>query len=255
MHMKRMLIAETDCNLSASHHEWFAKENFEINHVKTGCDVWKFLSSDNYDVLLLDHSMCGADVIYGCRRYRECGGLAAIILMSRQPQSETVEQALIEGADDYVSFDVSLPELSARIKAVLRRPSYTVRKVLRVAEIALHLESGQVTRMDEPVKLHPMEFNLLEFFMQHPDQTFTGRALWERLWAGKSAGSQETVRTHIKTLRQKLSDNSGTSPIVTVRGRGYRLESAPRSSRELREESTAELTTGSDAPLVTLRIS
>ncbi|MBY0547567.1 MAG: winged helix-turn-helix domain-containing protein [Candidatus Obscuribacterales bacterium] len=133
------------------------------------------------------------------------GGQTPILVISSDPDlgavnsgtPASVEAALDSGADDFVSSST----------------------------ITLNVNESIVIRNGDEIHLHPMEFNLLEFLLRHPNQVFTARTLHERVWRGQvnRASSSDTVRTHIKTLRKKI-DIPGTKSLITsVQGRGYKL--------------------------------
>jgi DNA-binding response OmpR family regulator len=98
-----------------------------------------------------------------------------------------------------------------------------VSNLLQAQDVILDCGKAIVYVSGKELHLHPMELNLLEFFMKHPNQVFTAEALIDRVWKSRSKASLGSLRTHIKTLRQKLHEMSHATLIVTVRGRGYKL--------------------------------
>src|SRR5262249_36127642 len=126
--------------------------------------------------------------------------------------------------DDYLVKPVDFKELSARIRALLRRASALTSNVLIAGPLRLDLTTHDVTRNGEPVHLSPTELNLLEFFMRHPKQVFTAEALLERVWKSDALTSLDTIRSFIRMLRKKIDHDGERSLISTIHGAGYKLE-------------------------------
>lgn len=132
--------------------------------------------------------------------------------------------ALDSGADAYLAKPFDLADLAAHVRALLRRPPIGNHRILRSGAIAMDIRGGTVTRNDIPVLLHPMEYKLLQFLMSHPNQVFSSHALFERIWKKNSDLLEDTVRTHVRTLRRKIDTEGTASIITTVRGFGYKSE-------------------------------
>ncbi len=145
------------------------------------------------------------------------------MLTSPKHSSEELEACLEAGADDYMTKPIKLRELSARVRALMRRQAIVTGALLIAREVQMNRDAGTVSVSGKGVHLHPMEFNLLEFLMRHPNQIFSVETLMKRVWPHDSDSSIESVRTHIKTLRQKIQSTTHESVIVTVHGRGYKV--------------------------------
>jgi DNA-binding response OmpR family regulator len=134
------------------------------------------------------------------------------------------EAGLDSGADDYLTKPFNMKELSARLRALLRRPAGVVENVLKVRDIEMDPARYLVTKAGTEIQLLPKEFSLLEFFMRHPNQVFSSDALIQRVWHSDSDATGDAIRTCLKRLRKKLGDNDEKEPIIqTVHGVGYRM--------------------------------
>ena len=128
------------------------------------------------------------------------------------------------GADDYLVKPFHLKELSARVRALLRRIDTTQAPILKALDLELESESFKAFKGGKSLSLLPKEFVLLEFFMKHPNQVFNSKALLKALWPADSDAGEDTVRTHIKNLRRKITGPDEECSIVNVFGVGYKLE-------------------------------
>ena len=226
-----MLVVEDEVALAKAVCNWFSRERYAVETVSNGLDACRQLRSDRYDIVVLDLLLPGRDGLDICKDFRAAGGSAGILVTSALDSLQEKETVLDAGADDYLIKPFHLRELSARVRALLRRTTPGSDGTLRIANIALDSVAGSVTRDGEPVHLHPMEFNLLEFLMKHPNHVFSTQALWERVWTGKTGELIDTVRTHIKTLRRKIDTTGRPSLIETVHGRGYKITTGHNGAR------------------------
>lgn len=153
-------------------------------------------------------------------RYRAVGGTMPVFVLTASDCLLSKVQALDEGADDVLAFPPHEMELKARIAALTRRFGGHAARMLEVGELRLDVAGGKLFKNDREIQLLSKEYKLLEFLMRHQNQSFTAEAIMERLWKSDAAQSTDTVRTHIKTLRQKLGDTNNSN-IVTRRGLGY----------------------------------
>jgi DNA-binding response OmpR family regulator len=228
--MMKMLVADGERASSSAVQDWFSQQRYFVDVVHNGLDASMELRQKAYDVIVLGLDLPGIDGHELCRRFRESGGTAPVLVMTDQESSEERQLVLEAGADDYVGKPLVLSELTSRVRALLRRTMNmnTLPNVLRVGDLVLIPEASTAAKNGRELHLTPIEFNLLELFMRHPNKVFSPEALWQRIWPGTSVSYADTVRTHIKTLRKKLDDPDKPSAIKNVRGRGYKLEDASR---------------------------
>ncbi len=221
--MSRMLLGETQKDLASAISEYFSLTYFTVQLEDQGTRVLECLQTSNYDVILLEITLPGMNAIEIVRTYRAAGGTTPILLLSVRYSSEQLQAGLDAGADGYIIKPYSLGDLAAHVRALMRRPILRCEKVLKSGDIALNLDEGTVMKNDQAVHLFPMEYRLLRFLLAHPNQVFTQHAIFERVWQ-KEDGLEDTVRTHVRTLRRKIDSDGKPSIITTVRGLGYKAE-------------------------------
>ena len=169
----------------------------------------------------------GVSGIEICRRLRarpETKQLPILMLTARGEETERV-RGLGTGADDYVVKPFSLPELLARVHALLRRSRpEQVMKVLKAGDIELDREKKRVSRAGRAVDLGPTEYRLLEFLMERPGRVFSREQLLDGVWGREIYIDERTVDVHVGRLRKALNRGHDSDPIRTVRGSGYALD-------------------------------
>ena len=146
------------------------------------------------------------------------------MLTARGEESERV-RGLATGADDYIVKPFSVPELLARIRALLRRASpERVAMILTIGDLELDREKKRVSRASRPIDLGPTEFRLLEYLMERPGRVFSREQLLDGVWGSEVYIDERTVDVHVGRLRKALNRGQGADPIRTVRGAGYALD-------------------------------
>ncbi len=228
----KLLILETDVQSATLRSQWFSAQNYLVDVVMNGHIALDCLQTTSFDVILLGN-LSDITSVELCRVYRRLGGQTPILMISSDPQHHerwmvpclNATNALDSGADDFVQHACPMTELSARVRALLRRPPAVLNDLLQTGKITMNTTTSTIIRDGVEIHLQPMEFNLLEFFLRHPNQVFSTRALHERIWRGQIARgtTSDTVRTHMKTLRRKIDEPGKPSIITSVHGRGYKL--------------------------------
>jgi len=148
-----------------------------------------------------------------CRRFRAAGGQTPILFLTGKGELVDKETGLDSGADDYLVKPFEVRELAARMRSLLRRPFGINNDGLKVSDLELEFNSRLLTRGDTSVRLMPRETKLLEFFIRHPGNYYSSKALLNAVWPADIEASEETVRTCMKTLRQKL-DKLGRGELI-----------------------------------------
>ena len=220
----RVLIVEDEQALNLLLRYNLESEGFAVDIVDRGDEAETRIQENVPDLVILDWMLPGVSGIEICRRLRaraETKQLPILMLTARGEESERV-RGLGTGADDYVVKPFSLPELLARVHALLRRakPEQSM-KLLQAGDIELDREKKRVHRSGRELHLGPTEFRLLEFLMVSPGRVFTREQLLDSVWGREAYIDERTVDVHVGRLRKALSRARETDPIRTVRGSGY----------------------------------
>jgi two-component system OmpR family response regulator len=222
--MSKILIVEDEEDLAVQVCDWLSREHHTVEHVSSGTQAVDQLTVSKYDLIILDWLLPGLDGLQICKKYRAMGGKAPILMLTAKSAIDDKEKGLDSGADDYLSKPFHLKELSARVRALVRRASSQSSTILEAADIVLDPAGRTVTKGGNPIHLERKEFNLLEFLMRNANKTFSAEALLDRVWESGSMASPDAIRTYIKALRKKIDTPGAPSLIVTVHGVGYKLE-------------------------------
>lgn len=204
-------------------------EGYEVDSVARGDEADIVLRERVPDLAILDWMLPGISGIELCRRLRnrkETESLPVILLTARGEETDRV-RGLATGADDYIVKPFSVPELLARVRALLRRskPGH-VAELLQVGDIELDRATHRVRRAGQELHLGPTEYRLLEFLMQNPGRVFTREHLLNNIWGHDVYIDERTVDVHVGRLRKCLvtRDKKSPNPIRTVRGTGYSFD-------------------------------
>lgn len=223
--MPKLLIVEDEVDLAEQLRDWFLREKYVVDLVHDGNQALNSLEAFQYDAIILDWMIPGPDGISILKKFRQGGGKTPVVMLSARSRLEDLEVGLDTGSDYYVRKPVSLRELSASVRAAVRRgESRSPGAVIELGTMTLDATARTFYIDGQPVHLEPREFNLLEFLLRHPNQVFAYDALIDRVWPSDSLISREAVRTYIKSLRKKMNSSGRDSIIKNVRGYGYKLE-------------------------------
>lgn len=181
-------------------------------------------------IVLLDWMLPGGSGLELMRRLKreDLTREMPVIMLTAKTAEDNVIQGLDIGADDYITKPFAPRELVARIRALLRRSSGGVEgEKIQVAELLLDGESKRIFIADHTVEMGPTEYNLLQFFMSHPERAYTRGQLLDQVWGANVYVEERTVDVHVRRLRQALQSPAGdySNMIQTVRGTGYRFSS------------------------------
>lgn len=221
--MAKILLVEDDPLVIRTVKSWLEMERHTVEKCANGTDALSLINSGSYDLVILDWELPGMSGIDVLRSLRADTRKTYILMLTGKTRLNEKEAGLDEGADDYLTKPFELRELSARVRALLRRTSQSHSPVLTCRDLSLDPSSGRVMRGEVEIRLMPTEYALLEFFLRHPDKLFSVDDLLDRVWGSESEASVIAVRTYMTRLRKKI-DVAGNAPyIVTVHGLGYKL--------------------------------
>ncbi|HHP7231523.1 MAG TPA: response regulator [Xenococcaceae cyanobacterium] len=224
----RILLVDDDEQLMEILANQLIAENYAVDIANTGEMGWEFILLFDYDLLVLDLMLPDINGIDLCQQIRTEGYEMPIMLLTARDRSIDKVRGLDAGADDYVVKPFDFDELTARIRALLRREVNVASPMLQWQEITLDPKTHEVKCHNQLLPLTPKEYALIELFMRHPQQVFSPGAIIDNIWAGEDPPGEEAVRTHIKGLRQKLkASGMAKDTIKTVYGVGYRLKTQP----------------------------
>ena len=223
----RILIVEDEEALTLLLRYNLESEGYAVEASGRGDEAELRLKENTPDLAVIDWMLPGLSGIELIRRLRarpETQRLPVIMLTARGEEGERV-RGLATGADDYIVKPFSLPELIARVSALLRRAApERVADVLSFGEIEIDRERKRVVRAGRAVDLGPTEYRLLEFLMQRPGRVFSREQLLDGVWGSDIFIDERTVDVHVGRLRKALNRGRMPDPIRTVRGSGYALD-------------------------------
>ena len=216
----RILVIEDDDEIAGRIAAGLTQAGFTVERADNGFDGYAMGAYDDFDAAVLDlglPEMEGLDVL---RRWRREGhALPVLVLSARGTWSEKVD-GLNAGADDYISKPFHVPEVAARLKALIRRTSGHATPVLTHGRVTLDTAAGRVTLDDKPVELTARELRMLNYFMHRIGRIVSQADLVEHLYTLDDSRESNTIEVYISRLRRKL----GPDVIKTVRGLGYRMD-------------------------------
>ncbi|HWG06150.1 MAG TPA: phosphate regulon transcriptional regulator PhoB [Beijerinckiaceae bacterium] len=223
----RILIVEDEAALALLLAYNLEAEGFIVEREERGDEAELRLAETIPDLVILDWMLPGVSGLEICRRLRAREGtktLPVIMLTARGEEAERV-RGLSIGADDYVVKPFSVPELMARVRALLRRSRpERVANRLTAGDLDLDRETRRVRRGGREVHLGPTEFRLLEYLMEKPGRVFSRAQLLDAVWGMSAEIDERTVDVHVGRLRKALSRGRERDPVRTVRGAGYSFD-------------------------------
>ena len=221
----KILVVDDDFNIADLIRLYLEKGMYEVKTVYSGRTALDVFRSWTPDLVILDIMLPETDGYEVCRQIRKISGIPIIMLTAR---GETFDKVLgLElGADDYLVKPFEPKELTARVKAVLRRTmgSDTIVEEVVYPQLVINKSDYSITFQGRKADIPPKELELFYFLASHPNQVFTREQLLEKLWGYDFMGDSRTVDVHVKRLRKKFGDEAGRWEIKTVWGVGYKFE-------------------------------
>ena len=221
----KILLVEDDDRIAAALGEALSDCHYVVDVAIDGENGWEFVQAFPYDLLVLDVMLPKLDGMALCQRVRQHGYAMPILMLTARDTSTDKVMGLDVGADDYVVKPFDLKELLARIRALLRRGSSSITMLLEWEGLQLNPNNYEVTYTGKILHLTPKEYRILELLLRHRDRTFSKGEILEHLWSFDDPPNEETVKVHIRSLRQKIKQGGSDSDLIeTVYGLGYRLK-------------------------------
>lgn len=219
--MAKVLIVEDEKNMQAIISEYMQRGGHTCFLADDGVDALMILKNNPMDLMVLDIMMPHLDGFSVCKMAREMSNLPIIMLTAKGGEDDKLKGYDL-GADDYMTKPFSPKVLLAKANALLRRSSVTPSDTISAGKISIIPASHKVFLDGQEITLTYKEYELLYLFISNPGQIFSREQLLNRIWGYDFEGTTRTVDTHIKTLRQKLGDES--KHIVTLIRSGYKFE-------------------------------
>jgi two-component system, OmpR family, response regulator len=219
----RALIVEDDPKLAGLLQRGLRDDGMAADVTPRGEDALWMAGATDYDVIVLDVMLPGADGFEVCRRLRETGVQAPVLMLTARDAVDDRVRGLDTGADDYLTKPFSFAELGARLRALVRRGPVERAPVLSVGDLRLDPAARRVWRGAAEVGLSAREFALLETLMRHAGQVLDRLQLLDHVWDGEYENRSNVIDVYIRYLREKVDRPFGVTSIETVRGAGYRL--------------------------------
>ena len=219
----RVLVVEDDVKMAALLRRGLVEEGLAADVARTGDDALWMAEATDYDAIVLDVMLPGPDGFEVCRRLRESGRWAPVLMLTARDAVEDRVAGLDAGADDYLTKPFSFAELLARLRALARRAPPERPSVLEAGDLTLDPATKQVRRGDAEIQLSTKEFALLETFMRRPGEVLSRFQLLEHCWDYGYENRSNVVDVYVRYLREKIDRPFGRETLQTVRGAGYRF--------------------------------
>lgn len=226
--MSKLLIIEDDKDLVRVVRDWLEFEKHAVEEVYDGSSAIEILRSQEFDLIVLDWWLPEPEIdgLAVLTELRSRKIQTPVLFLTGRTANEDKITGLDSGADDYITKPFDIKEFLARVRALLRRAGGQSTNIVRAGGLSIDTKTKTASLSSSILKLTPAEYALLEFFLLHPNQTFTAETLLFRVWNAPADLSTDTVRSCIKRLRRKLSakEEGGQEDLIETVGRsGYRL--------------------------------
>jgi DNA-binding response OmpR family regulator len=228
--MSKILIVEDELAIAELEKDYLELSSFEVEIETDGKKGMDMALKNDYDMVILDIMLPGADGFEICRRIREVKEIPVLMVSARKEDIDKI-RGLGLGADDYITKPFSPSELVARVKAHLNRyqrlvnNQMDVNDVIEIRGLKIDKTARRVYLNDEEKIFTTKEFDLLTFLAGHPNRVFTKEELFNKIWDMESLGDIATVTVHIKKIREKIEANTSKPQYIeTIWGVGYRFK-------------------------------
>lgn len=223
----KILIIEDEPGLITTLRDRLRKQGYAVSVAKDGETGLELAKSAQADLILLDLMLPGQSGLAVCEKLRKTGSTTPILMLTARRQTKDKVAGLKAGGDDYLTKPFQMSELLARVEALLRRAVGTTKVIParhQIDSIVIDMRKIEVTRDGHVVPMSAKEFQLLRYFVEHPNVTLSREELLREVWGYGGSPSTRTVDVHVAWLRQKLeADLKNPQLILTVIGFGYKF--------------------------------
>ncbi len=221
----KILLVEDDAYLAEALSEAITDQLYVVEIASDGEAAWEQIQAIEYDLILLDFMLPKLNGIQLCHRLRSHSYSVPILMITARDTSTDKVLGLDAGADDYMVKPIDLQELLARIRALLRRGNASSPPILEWGELHLDPALYEVSYQEQLLRLTPKEYSLLELLLRNGRRILSRSMIIEHLWSLDNSPEEDTVKAHIKSLRQKFRAVGAPDNLIeTVHGLGYRLK-------------------------------
>ena len=218
----KILIVEDDVNISEFLKQGLTEEKYNVDCCFNGEDAFYLITTNKYDLIILDVMIPYVDGISLCEDLREIKNNVPIIILSAKSSIEDKVLGLNSGANDYVSKPFSFEELLARIKVQLRIEDFST-NIIQIDNLSIDTNKKFVSRNNIEIKLSSKEYMLLEYLIRNKDKFISEYEINNILWNMEEQTASNIIRVYIYRLRKKIDNENDTKLIHTVRGLGYKI--------------------------------
>ncbi len=219
----RLLIVEDEKELAKPLKEGLEYQKYAVDLAHDGETGERLARENKYDVIVMDIMLPVKDGISITKSLRDSGMSTPIIILTAKGTVDDKTTGLDAGADDYLPKPFAFDELSARIRALMRRTSKEKKPILKVGDLTLDPATHEVKREEKNIELVKKDFQLLEFMMRNAEKVLTRAEIEEHVWDRNAELWSDVIRSHIKTLRAKIDRGFKQKLIHTVHGVGYKI--------------------------------
>ena len=225
----RVLLVEDEPYLGTAIQRVLHQEKYIVDWVQDGTEAWSYLESSTvqYTIAILDWLLPGTSGLELCQRLRANDNPLPVLMLTAKDQTQDKVMGLDAGADDYLIKPFEVTEFLARVRALQRRSPQIQNRHLQVGRLTLDYATSTVAVQSDgnaqPILLTAKEFQLLEYFMEHPQQIVTRDQIINRLWEVQAEHVSNVVAAQVRLLRRRLAEYGCEELIETVYGLGYRL--------------------------------
>lgn len=220
----KILVIEDEKRMAEVLQAGLEEENYCVSVAHDGITALKMTEDDQFDLVLLDVMLPGADGREVARRMRQAEQTTPILMLTARHTTADIVRGLDAGADDYLTKPFSFDVLLARLRALARRSASTSPVKLKVADLILDLSGRRACRGSREISLTPREFRMVEFLMRNHGKNVSRRSILDAVWGHAESVEENTLDAFVRLVRRKVDAGEPVKLIHTLRGFGYSIE-------------------------------